>query len=666
MSEQAERQAVNQPSTSNTPRPRASWLASEPLLLIGIIILVLYFASTLLIPLSFAVVLNFLLSPAVSLLEKWRLRRGAAILLVILVFFSGAAGVSWVVARQLVHVVETLPDYRMNIEDRFNQLHTPLGGAAGKAVSSLEEMGLELSSGSNPVAIAAQQNLAERKAASRRGRRPAVQEPSAAPAPTTANPMPVQVVQPPETAAAYLRDLMFPVLRPIGMAAIVMVFTIYILIHRDELRNRMLMLAGIGHLNLMSKALKDAAERISRYLVMQFLVNGCFGLLFGLGLFAIGVPDATLFGAIAALLRIVPYAGTIVIGVLPLIFSIAISPSWKQPLEVIGVFLVIEVVTAYVVEPWLYGSKTGVGSLALLASAIFWSTLWGWPGLMLSTPLTVCLIVMGRYVPQMGFLHVLLGDDAELAPEVRFYERLLAMDQPEVRLIAEKFIEGRPLVELYDCLLLPALALAKQDRQKGGLDDARGQFVYLSSGELLAEFSEYKDPPTAVENATAVRVPEATSRRAHDRRFPVVCLAASEEADELSATMLAQLLEQTGFDTLLLPLAAVTSEILTRLGEDRETVICISALPPFAFTAARNLGLRVRQHLPNNRLMIGLWRYEQDPETTLNRFGAVRPTAIATSLAAAVAQISAWDERHGDAGETQLETSLPLEPAPSR
>ena len=661
MSQQAERQSADLPTTT---RLRASWLASEPLLLIGVIILVLYFASTLLIPLAFAVVLNFLLSPAVSRLEKWRLRRGAAILLVILVFFSGAAGVSWVVARQLVHVVETLPDYRMNIEDRFNQLHSPLGGAAGKAVSSLEEMGLELSSGSNPLAVQAQQNL-ERKAATRRGRRPAVQEPST-PVPTTANPMPVQIVQPPETAPAYLRDLFFPILRPIGIAAVVLVFTIYILIHRDELRNRMLMLAGIGHLNLMSKALKDAAERISRYLVMQFVVNGCFGLLFGMGLFAVGVPDATLFGAIAALLRIVPYAGTIVIGVLPLVFSIAISPSWKQPLEVVGIFIFLEAVTAYVVEPWLYGSKTGVGSLALLASAIFWSTLWGWPGLVLSTPLTVCLIVMGRYVPQMGFLHVLLGDDAELAPEVRFYERLLAMDQPEVRLIAEKFIEGRPLVELYDCLLLPALGLAKQDRQKGGLDDARGQFVYLSSGELLAEFSEYKDPPTAVENATASRVPTAAARRAHDRRFPIVCLAASEEADELSATMLAQLLEQVGFNTLLLPLAAVTSEILNRLGEDQETVICISALPPFAFTAARNLGLRVRQHLPNNRLLIGLWRYDQDPESTLSRFGAVRPTAIATSLAAAVAQVSAWDERHGDAGETQLETSLPLEPAPSR
>jgi predicted PurR-regulated permease PerM len=632
-------------------RSRGGWLAGEPLLLIGVIILVLYFARTLLIPLAFAVVFNFLLAPAVSLLVRWRVKRGAAILLVILIFFSGFAGVSWVVTRQLVHVVETLPDYRTNIEDRFNELHTPLGGAAGRAISSLEEMGLELSSGSNPLAAAEQIHMAERKAARRRGVKgaaPTATDQAALPgtpgspaAATPASPTPVQVIQPPESPIAYLGDLFLPILRPVGMAAIVFVFTIYILIHREELRNRLLMLAGMGHLNLMSQALKDAAERISRYLVMQFLVNGCFGLLFGLGLFALGVPDATLFGTIAALLRIVPYAGVLVSGSLPLIFSFAISTSWKQPIGILAVFLVIEMTTTYVVEPWLYGSKTGVSSLALLASAIFWSTLWGLPGLVLSTPLTVCLIVMGRHVPQMSFLHVLLGDDAELAPEARFYERLLGMDQAECRLIADKFVEGKPLVDLYEGMMLPALSLAKQDRQKGGLDDARGQFVFMSTAELLAEFSEYKDPHA--QSSTAAVAPVAASRE-HYRHFPVVCVAASDEADELSATMLAQLLEQSGFNTILLPLSAVTSEILARLGEDRDTVVCISALPPFAFTAARNVTLRVRQHMPHNRILIGLWGAELDSENLKSRFGAARPTALATLLADAVQQIKAWDE----------------------
>jgi len=619
-------------------RSRGGWLAGEPLLLIGVIILVLYFARTLLIPLAFAIVFNFLLAPAVALLEKVRVRRGFAILLVILIFFSGFAAVGWVVARQVVHVVEVLPDYRGNIEAKLNQMHTPVGGAAGRAITNLEELGLEFSSGSNPVAVAAQQNIAQRTAAHRRSLKHSATDET--PITQPEKPTQVEVIQPPISPGAYLRDLTLPVLRPLGIAAIVLVFTIYILIHREDLRNRLLLLAGIGHLNLMTQALNDAAQRISRYLVMQFLVNGCFGLLFGVGLFALGVPDATLWGAIAGLLRIVPYAGVIVSGALPLIFSLAISSSFRQPLGVIGIFLLIEIITAYVVEPWLYGSKTGVGSLALLASAIFWSTLWGWPGLVLSTPLTVCLIVMGRYVPQMSFLHVLLGDDAELAPEARFYERLLAMDQAEVRQIADKFVDGKPLVELYDQVLLPSLSLAKQDHQKGGLDDARGNFLIMSIAELLAEYSEFKNPQETVLPSG----PLPSAIEAHTRSFPVVCIAANDQSDEVSATMLAQLLERSGFNTILLPMAAVTPEILARLAQDRNTVVCISALPPFAFSAARSACQRVREQMPRNRILVGLWRASQEADTLRSRFGAAKPTALAATLSEAVTQVCAWDE----------------------
>ena len=244
---------------------------------------------------------------------------------------------------------------------------------------------------------------------------------------------------------------------------------------------------------------------------------------------------------------------------------------------------------------------------------------------------------MGRYVPQMSFLHVLLGDDAELSPEARFYERLLAMDQAEVRLIADKFVDGKPLIDLYDGVLLPALSLAKQDLQKGGLDDARSRFVFMSTAELLAEFSEYKNPHT--QNSNGLLPP---SREQH-RHFPVVCIAASDEADELSATMLAQLLEQCGFNTILLPLAAITPEILARLGEDRDTVVCISALPPFAFTAARNIGQRVRQQMPHNRILVGLWEADQETENMKSRFGPAKPTALVTSLAEAIAQVVEWD-----------------------
>jgi predicted PurR-regulated permease PerM len=624
-------------------RTRGGWLAGEPLLLIAAIILALYFARAIVIPLAFAIVFNFLLAPAVTLLERLHFRRGLAVLAVILVFFSGVGTVAWIVARQIVHVVETLPDYRGNIQDKLNRLHTPMGGAAGRAILSLEEMGVEFSSGSNPVTAAAQENLAQRSIASRRHLSKHAAEEAAEPA----KPTQVEVVQPPITPGAYLKDMLLPILRPLGIAAIVLVFTIYILINREDLRNRLLLLAGIGHLNLMTQALNDAAQRISRYLVMQFLVNGCFGLLFGLGLSAIGIPDATLWGALAGLLRIVPYAGVIVSGGLPLIFTIAISPGWKQPLAVLGIFLLIEIVTAYVVEPWLYGSKTGVGSLALLASAIFWSTLWGWPGLVLATPLTVCLIVMGRYIPQMSFLHVLLGDDAELEPEARFYERLLAMDQAEVRTIAERYIAGKSLVHLYDGVLLPSLSMAKQDRQKGSLDDTHNNFLSMSISELMAEYSEWEDPEP--------------NREDHNRSFPVVCIAANDSSDEMSATMLAQLLEHTGFNTILLPIAAVTPEILARLAKDRNTVVCISALPPFAFTAARNACLRVREQMPQNRILIGLWQTPEETDILKSRFGAARPTAIVSTLSEAISQIAAWNE--APSPERSLNASKSMRPA---
>ena len=236
------------------------------------------------------------------------------------------------------------------------------------------------------------------------------------------------------------------------------------------------------------------------------MTNVLFGLLFGLGLSLIGVPDATLWGALAAILRYIPYVGTAVAGLLPVIFAIAIFPHWRQVFEIVGLYGSLEFATSNFFEPWLYGSRTGISALALLASAIFWTLLWGWSGLVLATPLTVCLIVLGRHVPQLRFLHVLLGEDAELAPEAKFYERMLAMDQNEAHSIADRFLDKRPLIDFYDTVLLPALGLVEQDRHRGSFDEDRGNYLLLSATELVAELSEFKAEVTlaaAAENGTA-------------------------------------------------------------------------------------------------------------------------------------------------------------------
>ncbi|MEI9977057.1 MAG: hypothetical protein WDO73_36395 [Ignavibacteriota bacterium] len=283
----------------------------------------------------------------------------------------------------------------------------------------------------------------------------------------------------------------------------------------------------------------------------------------------------------------------------------------------LALFAVLEFSVSNILEPWLYGSQTGISTLALLIMAgVLDAANGAGPGLVLSTPLTVCLIVMGLHMPQLSFLHILLGDEAQLAPEAKFYERLLAMDQAEAHVIAETFLTDHPLAELYDVVLLPALSLAERDRHQGALDQVRANFVFQCANELLAELSD-----NAVLAPDGDQVNGAMARKS----FPVICVSTQDQADEIAATMLAQLLEQSGNRTLQLPASALSDEILARLAEETETVICISALPPFAFAETRALCQKVRHRLPRNRMLVGLWDSALDAERIRERLSTCRP-----------------------------------------
>jgi predicted PurR-regulated permease PerM len=608
----------------------------EPLFLLAVLVLVLYFARELLIPLAFALTLAFLLGPAVERLERIRLPRLPAIALVGAVACVLLCGVGYVVARQLLHVAQTLPVYRVALQKKIASVHSPTERSIEKAFDTVSDIAADLAAGAAPATPILWPNAPNQP------------------------PQPVRIVDPDRSQIKDAGQMALTILRPVGTIGIVIVFTIYMLLKREELRNRLLLLAGMGHISLMTQALQDAATRISQYLVMQLAVNAAYGFCFGAGLFFIGVPDATLWGVLAALLRIIPYVGTATSLILPLIVSFAISETWWPPLLVLGLFLVLELSVTNFIEPWLYGSRTGISSLALLAMAIFWALLWGWPGLVLSTPLTVCMVVLGRYVPQMSFLHTLLGTDAELSADAHFYERLLAMDQPEAHAIADRFLEGKPLVELYDSVLIPALSLAEQDRHQGALDDARSNFLFLSIGELVAELTNYrpKDPtaPTnpvdLVPNDTSpthnalpeIAVPSTGPLNLTRKEFAVVCISASDQADELSALMLAQLMEQADHSTLLLSADTLSNELLDTLAKEPETVVFISALPPFAFSHARAICQRVRTHLPANRICIGFWNTPDDPDQTIERFGNGRPTVVLSTLSQALQQVAQWQE----------------------
>jgi predicted PurR-regulated permease PerM len=585
----------------------------EPLIVLAVIVLILYFARELLIPLTFALTLSFLLAPAVSRLEARRVPRVLAVatigILAFLIIFSGG----YIVARQLLNVARTLPAYRLNIQHRMATVHSPAEQSLERAFTAVEDISGDIAP-STPTTL-----------------------------PQTPIPVqPVRVIDPDRTQLQTTTELLMRFLRPIGTIGVVIVFTIYLLMKREDLRHRILLLAGMGRINLMTQALQEAATRISQYLLFQLAVNAAYGFLFGFGLYLIGVPNATLWGALAGILRIVPYVGTATSLALPLIVSVAISTTWWPPILILCLFLALELSATNFVEPWLFSSRTGISSLALLAMAIFWALLWGWPGLILSTPLTVCIVVMGRHVPQLSFLHTLLGTDAELSSEALFYERLLAMDQREARAVATRFLDGKPLIQLYDSVLIPALALVEQDRHQGNLDDKRSDFFFLTIGEIVAELTDYHQK----ESTDSTSVPTARALRPIEKDFAIVCISVSDQADELTTLMLVQLMERASHQTLLLTAASVSSEILDSLATEPDTVVFISALPPFAFSQARAICQRVRSHLPNNRIVVGLWNSATEPDQTaeqaIERFGSGKPNVVVNSLAQALQQITHW------------------------
>jgi predicted PurR-regulated permease PerM len=646
-------------------RSRQDSPALSPLIILAGVILILYFARAVLIPLALALTLNFLLTPMVVWFQKLPMRRVPAVALAMLISVAAVGGMGWVVTKQLLEVANDLPKYRLNIRNKIEALHAPPNSAFGRATESVEEIGNEFSaSESSPATPPADLS----------GRSP---QPKTALQP--AGPLPVQVVTVPKNGLQNLGDVLGPALKPLATTGMVLIFTIFILIKQEDLRNRLLRLGGLAQLHAMTLALDDAARRISRYLVMQFLVNACYGVFFGTGLFLIGIPNATLWGVIAGLLRIVPYVGVLTATAFPFALALAVFNSWGPPVLVIFLFALLELIASNLVEPWLYGAHTGISALALLVTTVFWTMLWGWAGLVLAVPLTVCVIVVGRYVPRMEFLHVLLGDETALSVEAQFYQRLLALDQEDARLIATTFLKTHALVGLYDEVLVPALTLAEQDRHKGALDETRESFLFLGVSEIVSEMAVYRPEEAPLKSrklsARLMSTPQhelpagnvgstnAGSSNADPARstIRIFCLAANDQADEITSSMLSQLLERAGHGVLSLPLGSPFEEILTHLPPEPQDVICISALPPFAFAQSQALCQRVRIHLPQIKILAGIWGFTGDLNKARERFGSTPPDRVVASLAQAVEQISQWHNATTAGGVT---TTSALDPAP--
>ena len=450
---------IRQPFKTRTQEELIALLSAvATAILAAIIIAVLYFGRDVIIPIALAILLSFVLAPLVGLLQRIRIPRGLAVVSVVIIAFALIFAMGSLLAAQLTQLAGDLPRYQSTIAEKIQSFRetTARRGTLERASGMLKDLSKELDKPKDAATLGA-------------GTSPKATAPL--------KPVPVQVLQPDPGALESLQSLISPLLHPLATTGIIVIFVIFILLQREDLRNRLIRLAGSHDLQRTTAALDDAASRLSRLFLIQLLLNGSFGIIIGTGLWLIGVPSAILWGILAAVLRFVPYVGAAMAAAFPLALAVAVDPTWSMLLWTLALFIVVEPIVGHVIEPMVYGHSTGLSPVAVVASATFWTALWGPVGLVLSTPLTVCLVVLGRYVPQLEFLYVLLGDEPVLTPEIHLYQRLLAMDQMEAHAVIELFLKDKSLIELYDEVIIPALSMAEEERHRGTLDEARGNFL---------------------------------------------------------------------------------------------------------------------------------------------------------------------------------------------
>ncbi len=589
-------------------------------LTLALITAALYFGRDVLIPLALALLITFILTPLVQRLQAMRLGRVPATLLVVILVFGGVAALGWTMGRQLVSFTETLPRYEQNIRAKVAFLRGGSSVALHQAQQTFEHLREDLGVAApspRPAAGAPVEGRAR----------------GIAPAP----PVPVTVVAPPESPLSVLRTALLPLLGPLGTAGLVVIFVIFMLIQREDLRDRLLRLLGEGRLNASTQALDEAAQRVSRYLFMQSLINTGTGIAVATGLFFIGVPNALLWGLFAGVLRFIPYAGPWIAASLPTLISLAVFPGWEKPLLTLVLFLSIELISNNVVEPLVYGSETGISTLGIVVSAVFWTWLWGPVGLLMATPLTVCLVVIGRYVQQLRFLDVLLGDQPPLPLEAQIYHRLLALDADEVDALLESGLKDRTVAELYDGVLIPALSLAERDRHRGELSPEREDLVGATVRNWIEDLSTrpLEDGSLGVE-----AIPETAPR--------LVCVPAQDLADELVGHMLAQLVAGGGEPPPVLEHDLPRSEVLSRLAELGAEQVFLSVLAPYSYTQVRELCRDLRAHFPGLRIVVALWDLRAEAERFRRRLAAAGADEVVATLQEAVLSVRTAPSRASD------------------
>jgi predicted PurR-regulated permease PerM len=548
-------------------------------------ITVLYWAQSIFIPVVLAAFLTFLLSPLVLSLRQHGLGRTPAVLLTVCLAGLGLGMVGWVVTTQISNLLRELPKYSQNVKEKVKSLKKVAESSNG-LTKMLVDVSQEL--GSKPTSVGANEGG------------PGA-EPGLSPGP------PTTVIIEPQTPVwlARISAFLAPLMEYLGELALAIILVIFMLQKREELRNRIIRLVGHGRIVAATKFVDEAGHRISRFLLMQAIVNGTFGLLLGLGLLLLGVKYALLWGFLAGMFRYLPYIGPYLAAVFPISLSLAMFDGWGTTLMVAGLFLILELIVANAVEPWLYGQSMGVSEIALLVSAAFWAFLWGPIGLVLSSPLTVCLVMLGRYVPQLEFLVILLGDEPALDPSISFYQRLLARDQDEAEdLILERMKTG-PKDTVYDEMLVPTLKAAKMSRGRGDITEADEQYVLQAIREIVEDLGDRRDS-----TSQAGKEPDGAEPRNDGESPPAVRIfgcPAHDAADRAALEMLQNLLDPVRWSMEVIAPDTLTAELLGQVVDKQPALLCIAATPPGGLAHTRYLCKRLRARFPDLKIVVCRW-----------------------------------------------------------
>jgi predicted PurR-regulated permease PerM len=557
-------------------------------LLSAFVISALYFGRELLVPLALAALLTFLLSPLVTRIQRW-VGKVPAVLAVVLLIFAIVGGIGWVVTNQAIDLANELPSYKENIRAKLQSIHLPAGdGPIVKVTKTIDDLKKDI-----PGSEGGAQHEGAPWAASQ-----IVQ--------------PVKIVSDKDERLEFFQVVVAPMLGPLGMAALIILLLIFMLLQREDLRGRLIRLIGQGRISATTLAMDDAGSRVSKYLLMQLIVNVTYGFSVAIGLYFIGVPNAILWGTLSTVLRFIPYVGPWIAAAFPTLISFSVAPTWTAPILTISLFIVLELFSSNVMEPWLYGSSTGVTPIALIVAALVWTWLWGPVGLVLATPLTVCLVVMGRHIPRLSFLSILLSDEQALTPAEDCYHRLNRVGDHDEMELVDEYLKQNSTSALFDHVLIPVIVAAESDRRAGLLESDQLDFIESGLNDILEDLEVRQGAQPSVP-----RLPDELS-------YEVCCVPSRGYRDQLAGEMVVHLLHDFGIPASCSPSKLVSSEMVKWVQEADPDIVCISVVQPSTYANARYLCAKLRSSFPKLPLIVGMWGQAVSEETNelLRKAGA--------------------------------------------